>query len=391
MPVANSPEIMLPKLLFATMHDPNDVRVWSGLVFNIARVLEKQGFPMEFMGNILRDRRRLLKVVERGRSMLTGRAAIPVDRRLSTARLMADEIGNRLMRSDARIVFAPSSIPLAMVDTDRPKVFYTDATFALIIHQYPELANYPAEYLKEGHELERASLRNCDLAIYSSEWAARSAVEDYQADPSRTMVIPFGSNLGWEPDKDQVTKAISERSSNECHLLFIGVHWQRKGGDVALETLDRLRRMGMDAHLHIIGCVPPLEQLPDHVHVEPFLDKRKHADRQKLIQLILKSHFLVLPSRADCTPIVVNECNSLGVPCLTSDVGGLPEMIKNGVNGHLFPVDAQGSEYAGVIARYMGDRAAYEQLANDSWKEYQTDLAWTTSGSRLRNALCALL
>ncbi|MDQ3100469.1 MAG: glycosyltransferase family 4 protein, partial [Bacteroidota bacterium] len=360
------PENMLPKLLFTTLNDPNDVRIWSGLVFNIARVLERQGFDVEFMGNILRDQRMLLKAVERGRSILTGRAVVPVDRRTSTAQRIAIQIENRLMRSDASIVFAPSSIPLALVDTDRPKVFYTDATFAGIIHQYPELADYPAEFLKEGHELERASLRNCDLAMYSSEWAARSAVEDYQADPSKIIVIPFGSNLGSETDAVQVTKAISDRSSEECHLLFVGVHWQRKGGDVVLETLEQLRKMGMEVHLHIIGCVPPHDQLPDHVHVEPFLDKRRSADRQKLIELILKSHFLILPTRADCTPIVVNECNSLGVPCLTSDVGGLPEMIKNGVNGHLFEVDVRGSDYAEVIAKYMGDRAAYEQLANNA-------------------------
>src|SRR5690606_26464441 len=117
--------------------------------------------------------------------------------------------------------------------TALPKVFQTDATFAGIIDQYPELADYPREYIEEGHRLEREALHNCDLAIYSSQWAARSAIEDYGADPSKVKVIPFGSNLGVDPTLQEVEKAIAVRSNKECVLLFVGVHWQRKGGDVA--------------------------------------------------------------------------------------------------------------------------------------------------------------
>src|SRR5690606_15072520 len=186
----------LPKVLYVSMDDPADIKAWSGTVYFISRMLGRQGFPMEFMGNVLQGRRLMEKAVEHTRARLLGRKPAPVDRRIHTAERCARAIEKRLLQSDAQVVFSPGSIPLARLNTKLPKVFQTDATFAGIIDQYPELADYPREYIEEGHRLEREALHNCDLAIYSSQWAARSAIEDYGADPSKVKVIPFGSNLG---------------------------------------------------------------------------------------------------------------------------------------------------------------------------------------------------
>jgi glycosyltransferase involved in cell wall biosynthesis len=377
----------LPGLLFVSMHDPSDVRAWSGTVHNMARMLEAQGFGVEYMANLMRDRRLLMKVVARSRAYLKGGRPEPVDRRLQTSIKMAKLIEQRLEKSGVEIVFSPGSIPLARLRTPHLKVFQTDATFAGIIHQYPELADYPPEYIQEGHDLEREALENCDLAIYSSHWAANSAVNDYGAAPEKVIVVPFGSNLGVEVDREHVTRAIRQRPAQRCDLLFVGVHWERKGGQAVLDTAEALIAMGLDVRVNIIGTRPPMEELPAYVNVIPFLDKRKPAELQRLIEIVERSHFLVLPSRADCTPIVVNECNSLGVPCLTSDVGGLPEMIREGRNGHLFALDIPATAYAECIARYMNDRQAYEELALSSYREHEEWLGWKASGTRVKNAI----
>jgi glycosyltransferase involved in cell wall biosynthesis len=377
----------LPGLLFVSLHDPADIRAWSGTVHNIARMLEDQGFAMEYMPNLMRDRRLLMKAVAKSRAYFKGGRPEPVDRRKQTADRMARLISARLERSDVKIVYAPSSIPIARLRTSCFKVFHTDATFAGIIHQYPELADYPPEFIEEGHDLEREALHNCDLAIYSSHWAARSAVDDYGASPDKVFVVPFGSNLGVERDHKEVSTAIRQRSDKRCDLLFVGVHWQRKGGDMVLEAAEALRKMGHDVRLNIIGSKPPMDDPPAYVNVIPFLDKSKPADRDRLAQIVERSHFLILPSRADCTPIVVNECNSLGVPCLTSDVGGLPEMIREGRNGHLFALDGPATAYAECIDGYMKDRQAYEKLALGAFQEHAEWLSWKASGERIRKAI----
>ncbi|MBK7121948.1 MAG: hypothetical protein IPH68_03555 [Chitinophagaceae bacterium] len=41
-------------------------------------------------------------------------------------------------------------------------------------------------------------------------------------------------------------------------LLFLGVEWERKGGQIALDTFYALQNNGMQVQLKIIGCQPPL-------------------------------------------------------------------------------------------------------------------------------------
>ncbi len=384
-------KVSRPHVLFTSLSDPADITAWSGTIHNLSKMLLDQGFSVEYLKDLLLQRRLLLKVMERSRAMFLGRKPVPVDRRISTAEQFARRIERHLQHSTAEMVYSPSSIPIAFLKTDRPKIFQTDATFAGIIHQYPELSLFPTEFMDEAHQLERLSLKNCDMAIYSSQWAANSAVKEYGADPAKVLVVPFGSNLCVDHDKDHVMKAIKQRPRHTCKLLYIGVHWQRKGGAIALEAARMLHAMGVNVQLEIIGCIPPEKELPPYVHVHPFINKRKLSERQRLAGIIEQCNFLILPSRADCTPIVVNECNSLGVPCLTSDVGGLPEMIREGVNGHLLSVEAQAQAYADLIQRYYEDRQGYEALAEGAFQEHREWLGWAASGARVRKELMGLM
>ena len=385
---SNSQEVeALPKILYVSMNDPGDIKAWSGTVYHLAKMLETQGFPVEYMPNMLRDRRLWEKALERSRAWIMGQKPAPIDRRLHTAQRFAQLIERRLQNTDVDMVYCPSSIPLALLRTDRPKIFQTDATFAGIIHQYPELSEYRKDFIDEGHHLERTALKNCDLAIYSSHWAARSAINDYGADPAKVHVIPFGSNLGVELDERHIRKIVADRHMDRISLLFMGVHWQRKGGNIALETARILHERGIDVELNVVGCVPPVRELPSYVRVQPFMDKTRPEDHRKMVRMIQNSHFLILPSQADCTPIVVNECNSQAVPCLTSDVGGLPEMIKDGRNGHFFSVTAPATAYADMITRYANDRLGYEKLARGAFMEYKGSLGWDASGARVRSAI----
>src|SRR6185369_17567008 len=95
----------------------------------------------------------------------------------------------------ADCVFSPSSCAMAFLDVDLPKIFCADATFSKVVGSYSEYTNCSPDYLKRGHEQETRALANCAAAIYPSEWAARSAVEDYHADPAKIHVLPFGANV----------------------------------------------------------------------------------------------------------------------------------------------------------------------------------------------------
>lgn len=65
---------------------------------------------------------------------------------------------------------------------------------------------------------------------------------------------------------------------------------------------------------------------------------------QELTQLVSRAKFVVVPSEwYDNSPLVIYESFSMGRPVLATALGGMPELIEDGVNGRLFaPKDAAG-------------------------------------------------
>src|SRR5262249_43667081 len=168
-------------------------------------------------------------------------------------------------------------------------------------------------------------------------WAAASAIHDYQADPRKVVFIPFGANI---EDVPPLAEALAPRAGPPCRLLFVGRQWKRKGGDMAFAILTTLLQRGVDAELTVVGSVPPGGATHPRLTVIPYLDKEVPEDRRRIRNLFLNSHFFVLPTQADCSPIAICEANAFGLPVLTTDVGGVPSLIKSGRNGFMFPLSA---------------------------------------------------
>lgn len=173
-----------------------------------------------------------------------------------------------------------------------------------------------------------------------------------------------------------------------CNLLFLGVDWERKGGNTALEVAKTLNKTGLKTELKIVGCTPPItEPLPDFVKVVPFIDKNNVRGVEQINQLVAESHFLILPSLADCTPVVFSEANSFGVPCLSTNVGGIATIIKDDINGKTFAKDAAISDYCNYINNLFSDYKQYQKLSISSFAEYQHRLNWEVAGQTVRNLL----
>lgn len=374
-------------IAYVTTYDATDVHQWSGTPTNMARALATGDTRVHFIGNLneryglpLRGGQYLIK-------RLLGKDYLRQRSDTITAGY-AGQIKRRLSAIPADIVFSPGTLPVCRLDSETPIVVWTDATFASMIDFYPGFSNLHPRTIADGHRAEQAALHRCALAIYSSDWAAQSAITDYAVDPAKVKVVPFGANLENVLAPAEVRRAIDSRPATVCKLLFIGVEWARKGGDTALQVVQALNRQGVPAELTLIGCAPPSgEPLPDYVKSLGFVSKAGSEGQRRMTQILAESHFLIIPSRADCTPIVLNEANALGVPCLTTDVGGIPSVITNHVNGYAFPLAARDDEYVTYIARLMQDYPRYRDLAHSAYGEYQRRLNWGVSGTTVRRLI----
>jgi glycosyltransferase involved in cell wall biosynthesis len=282
------------------------------------------------------------------------------------------------------VIVSPNSPDLvAYLQTNLPIIYLRDTTFQLFVDYYPTFCGLNESVIQQGNEIERRAIANSSALIYSSKWAADSAVQFYGAASNKISIVNFGANLFEYPETIRVE---GNYDSDSCNLVFIGVEWERKGGQIAYDTFKRLRNQGLKCKLTVVGCDVDLEEDGDIV-VIPFLNKRRKRDFCRLIEIYSKAHFVLLPTVADCTPIVFSEAAAFGVPVLTTDTGGNASVVDEGVNGFLFHIGTDEKVYADKITEVFSDKEYYNKLREMCRHEYDNRLSWKVWLYRLNHVI----
>jgi glycosyltransferase involved in cell wall biosynthesis len=371
------------KLIYVTTYNTENINAWSGSGFYIAKALVNQSIHLEYLAGLKVEKFWFHEAKRRYYKYFLQEEYL-MNRHIEVTKGYAKEILRR-MPGNTDIIFSPSSIPVAQLETDKPIVFYTDATFASILGYYPGTRDYCNETIRDGHLMEKSALDRCRLAIYASDWAAQSAINQYDIDPKKIKVVPFGANIESNRTSDDIRELVSQKSFLKCNILFIGTDWYRKGGDLVLEIVRKLNKEALYTELDIIGCIPDsIETLPPFIKVHGFIDKTTTQGEEKINKLLANSHFLIVPSFAEAFGLVFCEANSFGVPALATNTGGIPTVIKNDVNGMTFELNADISQYVRYILNLFSNPSEYKQLALSSFNEYETRLNWDTSGAKIK-------
>jgi glycosyltransferase involved in cell wall biosynthesis len=372
-----------PRIAYLTVNDPADRRSWSGTHFYIAKALKRHCGEVVPIGPVkpasLFFRKAARKLLRRiGKTYLFTHTE-------SFAKEIAGIVNQRLEKAQCDLVFAPAgSAPLAYLNTKVPIAYLSDTTFAAILNYYPEFSHVSQSVIAQANRVEKLAIQKSKWLIYSSQWAARSACKDYDADPAKISVIPFGANLDQPPSVERIATRVE---SEICRLLFVGIDWAKKGGDIAFETLIELEHLGIPTKLTVVGCTPPKSVTHKKFSVFPFLSKNDSQQRLQLEALYLDADFFILPTRADCSPIVLCEANAFGLPAISTDTGGVPDLIRNGENGFLLPMNATGAEYAKVIAGAFGNKQKLQQLRAYSRQAYDERLNWDAWGQTVASLI----
>jgi len=375
------------KIAFVTTFDGADILNWSGLSYYMSKSLATDQSSLSYVGNLKRVVS-WVDSIKKIKCRLFSDKDFVLDRTIAVSRHYSQQVQKRIGDSHYDCILSPGSIPVAYLNTKTPKIIYTDATFASMLDYYGGFSNLSSETIRQGHAIEKQALLNCDLAIYSSDWAAQSAINDYGANPEKVKVIPFGANLDLNVSQSEVETTIVARSTDKVRILFNGVDWERKGGSLVLLAAEKIRQSGVDIELHIVGA-RNLDKttLPSYVVYHGFLNKSVAAEMQTLQRLYQDCHFLFVPSNAEAYGLVFCEANAYGMPAFAKDTGGISTIISNGKNGFALAGAEDVNVYTDLMCRYFLDREEYIKLALSSYREYQTRLNWKVAGDALQEQI----
>lgn len=96
-----------------------------------------------------------------------------------------------------------------------------------------------------------------------------------------------------------------------------------------------LGKMKQSAYQNMMADMISKNNFQDNVH---FLGQ---LDEEQMKKEYLSSNVFVITSAIENSPNSLGEAMMLGVPCISSDVGGVRDMIVHGINGYLYPFDEE--------------------------------------------------
>jgi glycosyltransferase involved in cell wall biosynthesis len=170
-------------------------------------------------------------------------------------------------------------------------------------------------------------------------------------------------------------------------LVFAGRLGPQKGLDVALEALVEVP--GVDLVIAGDGPERPmLERLVAELGLNGSVRFLGSVPRQTVLRLFHAADASLLPSRWENFPHTVVESLAVGCPVIATSVGGVPEVVEDGVNGFLVPPgDAMALAHAILV--FFSEDEHYDSMrlfAPDAVAGYSEDAVFTTIETELEKA-----
>jgi glycosyltransferase involved in cell wall biosynthesis len=328
------------KIVVLSPYDPRDVSRWSGTTSFLYSALKKRRGDVDFVSGEPID------FAARVTNKLLHGLGIRLDIRFSKpfSWIIGKLADHRLRKKGADIIIViAGSNYIPFLNTTKPIVYISDATFAAVERLYPEFANLPVWLRRHGNELERRSLARANHFICSSEWTKQSAIADYGVDENNIDVIPFGPNITPELIGEFYRPKKSDFSC--IKLLFASADWERKNGELVLQIAEVLKNHGFACEVILVGHTPERINGLKGVRVVRFLDKTNSKDLTELCKLYEEAHFFILPTSAETFGVVFSEAQAFGCPSLTYDVGGTSSAVLDGVTGIVLPLTAKAEDF----------------------------------------------
>jgi glycosyltransferase involved in cell wall biosynthesis len=202
--------------------------------------------------------------------------------------------------------------------------------------------------------LKRRELNRAGAVTAVCGAVAETLVRDYGADRGRIRVVPNGAE---PPDAAAETpEALAIRTRYGATPLrplwvCVGRLDPPKGQDVLLEAVARVHAAGLPFTLLLAGEGPSRAALEAKSRALGIADQVHFLGQVASIgPLLLAADAVALPSRLEGLPLTLLEAMVRERPVVASAVGGIPEVIEDGVHGRLVPAGD-----AAALAEALGE------------------------------------
>ena len=170
------------------------------------------------------------------------------------------------------------------------------------------------------------------------------------------------SRLGVDPRLFSPAEQASEKERPE--ILCIGRLTPAKGQHLLIDAVERLAQQGRRVRLRLVGGGPDEPSLREHAAQIMMAENvifEGAVNQDRIRTLYAAADIFCLPSFAEGVPVVLMEAMAMGIACVSTNITGIPELIRNGIDGLLVP-PADLDALVDALATLMDDPALRERL-----------------------------
>ena len=216
--------------------------------------------------------------------------------------------------------------------------------FSITVHGPDEFYDALGQYLTEKVEA-------ADFIVCISDFARSQLMRLSKYEHWGKLLV---SRLGIDPSVFTARPPPAGRA-DIFEVLCVGRLTPSKGQHILLDAVAALVKQGRQVRLRLVGAGVDESSLKlraaalgGHVMFEGAVNQ------DSIRRLYAAADCFCLPSFAEGIPVVLMEAMAMQIPCVTTHITGIPELIRNGIDGLLVaPSDVTG--LAAALARLMDD------------------------------------
>lgn len=261
---------------------------------------------------------------------------------------------------DAQLDFFQGITPWSLTRPKRPYIALSDCTFRDYIDIYHRREYFRRVDLIRIEQAECGWLRDARRVLFTSDWAAQRAKQQYALDGSRVSSVGIFGELELPPE---------DNYSGGNAFAFVATNFEAKGGRTVLAAFRELRERHPDAYLVVVGQKPP-DLVPEPgVEFVGFLRKEIPDEYARYRQILGSVRAIVHPTRSDIAPLIVVESGYLGCPAISSRRFAIPELINDGRTGFLLDDPSDAKALVNAMHWMIEHDGEYRQMRRAVWNK----------------------
>jgi glycogen synthase len=263
------------------------------------------------------------------------------------------------------------------------------------LHSMEPLRPWKADQLGTGYLLstwiEKTAVESADRVIAVSAQMREDILSHFEVEPAKVVVI----HNGIDPERFQRTErrdALARHGVRSPYVLFVGRITDQKGIFHLLEAAPLL-----PAGVQVVLCA----SAPDTPEIEARLREAvaRHPNVvwinemvavEEVVQLYSHAAVFVCPSVYEPFGLINLEAMACGTPVVASAVGGILEVVENGVTGLLVP-PGRPDQLAQALNRVLGDRALAQGLGQAGRRRVEERFSWASVAERTERVYAAAI